>query len=71
MYDIEKLKKILTTHEYRIIDDNGKILPPSNPIYQRISKDMDSKILVPNMFMLLPKIIEMAYMISYWLSMDF
>lgn len=41
MYDIEKLRKLLITDGYRIIDDNGKILLPSNPIYKRISEDMD------------------------------
>lgn len=41
MYDIEKLQKLLTIEEYKIIDDNGKVLPPSNQIYKNISEAMD------------------------------
>lgn len=41
MYDIVKLRKVLTTEEYRVIDDDGKCLPPSNEIYKRISETMD------------------------------
>lgn len=40
MYDIEKLRKVLLSEEYRVIDDNGKVLPPSNSIYKRISEVM-------------------------------
>ena len=42
MYDIEKLRKLLTTEEYRVVDDNAKVLPPSNQIYKNISEAMDS-----------------------------
>lgn len=41
MYDIEKLRKLLTTEEYKVIDDNGKVLPPSNQIYKNVSEAMD------------------------------
>lgn len=40
MYDLEKLQELLKTEEYKVVDDNGKVLPPSNKIYTRISEAM-------------------------------
>lgn len=37
MYDIEKLQQLLTIEEYKVIDDNGKVLPSSNQVYKNIS----------------------------------
>lgn len=41
MYEIEKLRNLLSTEEYKVIDDNGRVLPPSNQIYKNISEAMD------------------------------
>lgn len=40
MYDQNKLIEILTTSEYRCLDANGKCFPPSNSMYEKISKKM-------------------------------
>lgn len=40
MYDVETLLSLLICEEYRIIDDNGKIYPPSHEIYKKISEKM-------------------------------
>jgi len=40
MYDKEKLHDILINDEYRMIDDNGKIFPPSHDIYRTISETL-------------------------------
>lgn len=41
MYDIEKLLKILMDPAYIVIDENGKVFPPSNEIYKLIEMAMD------------------------------
>jgi len=73
MYEVEKLKKILITDGYRI-DDNDKILL-LNPIYQRISEDVDDNFSAKYAYVIAKnnrnRTIEMVYVISYWLSMDF
>ncbi|KAL6261946.1 hypothetical protein P5V15_007031 [Pogonomyrmex californicus] len=37
MYDIEKLRTLLTSIEYRTVNENGQCFPPSNDVYNRIS----------------------------------
>jgi len=52
MYDVDKLKKILINRGYKIIDNRGKILPPSNPIYGYISKNMDGKLSAKHIYVI-------------------
>lgn len=40
MYDKEKLRDILINDEYKTVDDNGKIFPPSHDIYRMISETL-------------------------------
>lgn len=37
MYDKKLLAELLSRTEYRTVDENGKILPPSNDVYKNIS----------------------------------
>lgn len=41
MYDVDKLLTILTNPTYRVIDENGKVFPPSNEMYTLIEMAMD------------------------------
>lgn len=41
MYDIEKLRALLITEEYKTIDEKGRCFPPSNDIYKCISIAMN------------------------------
>lgn len=41
MYDIEKLVKVLTNDCYKVVDENGKVFPPSNGIYKLIGTTME------------------------------
>lgn len=41
MYDIEKLRALLITEEYKTVDEKGRCFPPSNDIYKRISIAMN------------------------------
>lgn len=34
MYDKEELRDVITYDEYKIIDDDGKIFPPSHDVYR-------------------------------------
>jgi len=63
MYDIEKLRKLLTTEEYKVIDDNGKVLPSSNQIYKNVSEAMDGNPSAKHIYILLLKITEMKCII--------
>lgn len=38
MYEKEKLHDILTNAEYRTVNDEGKVLPPSNAVFCLISE---------------------------------
>ncbi|CAL1678203.1 unnamed protein product [Lasius platythorax] len=38
MYDKEKLLNVITNDEYRTVDDDGKIFPPSHKVYGMISE---------------------------------
>lgn len=40
MYDKAELKRLLSIDQYKVIDDAGKVLPPSHPVYTSISKAM-------------------------------
>jgi len=40
MYDKKLLAELLARTEYKTVDDNGKILPPSNAIYNNMSLAM-------------------------------
>ena len=41
MYDKESLIKLLTTNEFRAVDENGRPYKPSCDIYNKISHEMD------------------------------
>lgn len=38
MYDKEKLRDIITNENYKTINDDGKIFPPSHTVYCLISE---------------------------------
>ncbi|CAL1677483.1 unnamed protein product [Lasius platythorax] len=40
MYDKEKLRDVITNDEYRTVDNDGKIFPPSHDVYQIISETL-------------------------------
>lgn len=40
MYDKGKLRDVLTNEKYKTIDNEGKVLPPSDPIYALISETL-------------------------------
>lgn len=40
MYDKPYLKRLVSLPQYRPIADDGKLLPPSNPVYKDISQGM-------------------------------
>lgn len=40
MYDKDKLHDIITNDEYRTIDDDGKIFPPSHDVHRMISQTL-------------------------------
>lgn len=42
MYNKEKLREILTNDEYRTIDNEGKVYPPSHAVYGLISEALAS-----------------------------
>lgn len=42
MYDRTKLQDTLQKAEYRTIDENGKVLPPSHDVFKRISEHMNN-----------------------------
>jgi len=41
MYDIENLRALLISEEYRTINETGQCFPPSHDVYKRISIAMD------------------------------
>lgn len=43
MYDKGKLFDILTNKDYRTVDDNGKVFPPSHQIFTIISETLTAK----------------------------
>lgn len=42
MYDKEKLHNVITKDEYRTVDNDGKIFPPSHDVYRMISETLMS-----------------------------
>lgn len=40
MYDKKLLAELLARSEHKTVDDSGKILPPSNAVYNNISLAM-------------------------------
>jgi len=43
MYDAEILKSILAQEDFRTIDNEGKALKPSDPVYHKISCEMEKR----------------------------
>lgn len=41
MYDIEKLRTLLISEEYRTVNEIGQCFPPSNEVFKRISNVLD------------------------------